>query len=273
MAGSSSFRHGFALATVCLLLQSCGSPGTPVRQTVRVETPGCERVSCELSNDRGNWHLGKTPGTVTVTTSQAPLRVVCRTDVGVQGSSAPPSAMGAPSGVGAVAGGVAGGVSVGVAVGSTVMLLNPAAGLIAMVGGVSVGAATGQALESDAQAIRYPELITVPMNCTAVAGFVPRSGAAIGLGIRGLPRAEASALGAGDRSAVLVTSVAEGGAAAAAGLRSGDILLSAMGRDVKDATDFELQLSALSPGAPLSLRVWRSGLLLDLVLRRQPVLP
>jgi PDZ domain len=273
MAGYSRFTRGFALAGLSLLVLGCGTPGTPVMQTIRVETPGCVQVSCELTNDRGNWYLGNTPGTVTVTTSQAPLKVVCRTNAGVQGSSATPSAMGAPSGVGAVAGGVAGGAAVSVAVGSKVLLLNPAAGVIATLGGVSVGAATGQAVESDAQVIRYPELITLPMNCTAVGGLVPRTGAAIGLGIRGMPRAEASALGAGDRSAVLVTSVAEGGAAAAAGLRSGDILLAAMGRDLNDAAEFEVQLSTLSPGAPLPLRVWRNGQLMDVMLRRQQVLP
>jgi serine protease Do len=77
----------------------------------------------------------------------------------------------------------------------------------------------------------------------------------------------------GERGAVLVTSVAAGGRAAAAGLRNGDILLAADGQDLGDAADLEERVLVLPTGAPLALRVWRDGQILVLVLTRPPAAP
>ena len=58
--------------------------------------------------------------------------------------------------------------------------------------------------------------------------------------------------------------------AAAAGLRSGDVLLAADGQNLGDAADLEERVLALAPEAPLALRVWRQGQTIDLVLTRLP---
>jgi hypothetical protein len=197
-----------ALVAAGLALQGCASPGRPAMQTVRVETPGCALVSCELSNDQGTWQLPRTPGMVTLTTSHAPLKVSCRAEGGAQGSTGATSSVPSPSGAGAVTGGVVGGAAVGVAVGAAALSFIPVLGVITVLSGVAAGAATGQAVESRQQSIRYPELISVPMYCSDTAAATPPAGAALGLGIRGLPLIEARAAGLGERSAVLVTSAA-----------------------------------------------------------------
>jgi len=255
-------------AALGVALQGCASPGTPVTQTVRVETPGCAQVACELSNDRGHWSLPRTPGTVTLLTSHEPLKLSCRADDGVQGSAGLASSVAPPSGAGAVTGGVVGGAAVGAAVGAAALSFIPILGVIAVAAGVATGAVAGQTVEAGRQSIRYPELISLPMNCAAAAAPLLPAGAALGLGIRGLLPAQALAAGAGERSAVLVTSVAAGGRAAAAGLRGGDILLAADGRDLRDAADLEECVQALAPGMPLALRVWRDGQTLELALTR-----
>ena len=261
-----------ATAVFGLLLQACASPGTPVTQTVRVETPGCALVACELSNDRGHWSLPRTPGTVTLITSHEPLKLSCRADDGVLASAGLASSTASPTGAGAVTGGVVGGAAVGAAVGTAALAYIPVLGVIAVLGGVAAGAAAGQTMEAGRQSIRYPELISLPMNCAVATAMLP-AGASLGLGIRGLLPAQAHAAGAGERSAVLVTSVAVGGRAAAAGLRSGDILLAADGQALRDAADLEERVLALAPGAPLALRVWRDRQVLELVLTRAAAAP
>lgn len=75
------------------LVQACASPGQLVTQTLRVETPGCAQVACELSNDRGSWILSPTPGNVTLTTSHVPLKVRCCAEDDVGGGAATPSSL------------------------------------------------------------------------------------------------------------------------------------------------------------------------------------
>ena len=67
---------------------------------------------------------------------------------------------------------------------------------------------------------------------------------------------------------MLVTAVAADGLAAAAGLRSGDILIAMDGENLGDAADLEERVLALAAEAPLALRVWRNGQTIDMVLTR-----
>jgi hypothetical protein len=261
------------LAALSLVLQGCASPGVSVTQTLRVETPGCERASCELVNDRGKWLLEQTPGEVALTTSSAPLQVSCRAGEGPRWDTGVSSGVSPTTGAGAVAGGVAGGAAVGAAVGTMALSYIPALGAIAVISGVAAGAATGQAAEASRRAIRYPDVITVSMSCPAAA-VPPRPGSVtLGLGVRGLPPAQTLAAGAGERGAVLVTGVADGGPAAKAGLRVGDILLAADGHDLHDAADLEELVRALAPGRALTLSVWRAGQLLSLALTLPAAVP
>jgi S1-C subfamily serine protease len=262
------------VAVGSLLLVGCATqPGTSVPQTITVETPGCPGARCELSNDRGTWVLPATPGTVMVISSITPLRLSC------QGSDGQPATIGSsanaapPTGKGAVLGGAVGGAAVGVSVGAAALSFIPVLGVIAVVTGVGMGAAAGQAVEAQAQALHYPATLTLPMACGATL-VTPAAPAPFGFQVRTL---DATAMreaglvlppGAAERSAVLVSSVNIGGLAEAAGLRPGDLLLAANGRDLHTAAQLELWLRALTPGQALRLQLQREGQVMERTLQR-----
>jgi serine protease Do len=85
-----------------------------------------------------------------------------------------------------------------------------------------------------------------------------------------LSPAQARDAGLAARGAVLVTEALVAGRAAAAGVRSGDILMAVGGEDVNDAAALEERLASWPAGIPLPLRVWRDGRAWDLVLHTVP---
>jgi S1-C subfamily serine protease len=134
----------------------------------------------------------------------------------------------------------------------------------------------GQAMESGQRGMRYPDLISIPMHCGPAptpAEAVAVAAQPLGLDISGLPSARARELGLGERGAVLVNTVDAGGRAETAGIRAGDIILAANGDPLGDATDLEERLLKLVAGSALTLRIWRQGQVLELVLRRPPMAP
>jgi uncharacterized protein YcfJ len=265
-------RH-FGVVALCLAAQGCSTPDGPATQTVRVQTPGCAVARCELGNDRGSWQVTRTPGSVAVLVSGAPLRVSCRADDAATASTSAGSSRPGTSGVGGTVGGVVGGTAVGVALGSTALAFIPPLGVIAVLTGAVAGGVAGNAAESRSQPLRYPELISIPMACQAAGDQATSSDArppSLGLTIRGLTRTEAQALGLGERTAVLVLAVVAEGPAAASGLRSGDAVLSLDGQDLGDAADLEERVLTMPPDAPLALRVWRDLRSVEIVLIRAP---
>jgi hypothetical protein len=260
-----------AALVASLVAQGCASPGLATQQTLRVETPGCAPVACELSNDRGRWTVPSTPGSVLVTTSNATLNVSCRAGDGAEFSFGAPSSQSQETGTGALVGGVVGGVGIGTAIGATALMFIPVLGVLVVLTGAAVGVAAGATAESAQRTIRYPELLTIPMACMSagsVSSTGPGVGTGLGLGVQGLPLAQAREAGLGERGGVLVTSVLDGSPAAKAGLRSGDIILSAAGRPLRDTGDMEAHTIVLAPGGSLTLSVWRDGQTLELVLAR-----
>jgi S1-C subfamily serine protease len=233
-------------------------------------------AACTLRNDRGSWQVPVTPGTVTVTTSSAPLEVSCRGDEAAGGTVAAPSSLSATTSKGAVAGGIAGGATAGAVFGATALTVIPVLGVIIVASSIAAGAAAGQAVESHRRTLTYPASISIPMMCsetgaTAAAQSPARS--PLGLGIRGLSMAQAREAGLGERGGVLTLSLSAGGRAAAAGLRSGDIILAVGRHDVQDATDMEEWLRTFAPGAEIPLRVWRDGRVLHLLVASASVAP
>jgi hypothetical protein len=267
--GQPSRRLG--VVALCLAAQGCSTPDAPAMQTVRVQTPGCAVARCELGNDRGTWQLARTPGSVAVLVSGEPLSVRCHADDATTAGTRAALSRPATSGVGGAVGGVVGGTAVGVAVGSTALAVIPPLGAIAVLTGAVAGGVAGNAAESRSQPLRYPGLISIPMTCPAAGDAAPPNGAApqaLGLTVRGTTRAEAQALGLGERTAALVLAVAAEGLAATSGLRSGDVVLGLDGQDLGDAADLEEQLLARPPSAPVTLRVWRDQRIVELVLIR-----
>jgi serine protease Do len=57
----------------------------------------------------------------------------------------------------------------------------------------------------------------------------------------------------------LITKVEEGGSAAAAGMREGDVITSVAGRPVKDLHHFHESLERHTIGHPVEVTVWRAG--------------
>jgi S1-C subfamily serine protease len=78
-----------------------------------------------------------------------------------------------------------------------------------------------------------------------------------------LPGRLARALDVLNDRAVEVIATAPGGAAAMAGLRGGDLIVSAGGRIISGVDDLHRVLARLPQGQPVSLGVVRSGRLFD----------
>lgn len=69
----------------------------------------------------------------------------------------------------------------------------------------------------------------------------------------------AASLGLDNTAGVLVAGVVQQGPAAAAGLRPGDVIVAVNEQPVATISDLLAQVSALTPGARASLRLWRKG--------------
>lgn len=260
-----------ALAAAAAAALGCATPGKPAEQLIRVETPGCLEASCQLSNGLGTWRVDRTPGQVTVLTSKDPLVVRCeRGPEAMAGVHAP--ARSGTKGAGAVGGGAVGGTAVGVALGSTVFAVFPALGVIAVLAGVGIGAGAGELAERSQTALRYADVIQIPMQCPGGVGLEapvlerPR----YGVTLRVMSPDEVLAVGLGSRTGALVTGVAAGGQADRAGLLPGDVIIAAGGKELTGLDDLERRLRALSPGNEVALTVWRGGRSAELMLTPTP---
>ena len=94
----------------------------------------------------------------------------------------------------------------------------------------------------------------VPANPAAAA-----RGDSLGLSVQPLTPEVARQLGTPELKGVLVRDVAEGSAAAKAGLRSGDVIVEVDRRPVQSVDDLRSAVRARANGAPLLLRVQREG--------------
>lgn len=61
-----------------LLLSGCASITGGTNQTLSVETPNHEGATCSLKNNKGEWFIPQTPGSVVVHRSFEDLFVTCR---------------------------------------------------------------------------------------------------------------------------------------------------------------------------------------------------
>lgn len=69
--------------------------------------------------------------------------------------------------------------------------------------------------------------------------------------------------GAGPTSGLLLSSVEAAGAAGAAGLLAGDVLLSFAGRPVPDGSTLAALLAEVGPGSPIAVTLLRAGAIID----------
>lgn len=260
-----------AVITSLLLggVAACGTAplGRNVEQEIRVETPGCLAARCELRNDRGQWVIEQTPGSVRLITSGKPLEVVC----GVPGlttatARAPSEPQRDPSASATAAGAAAGAGVAAVAVGPAFALGGPfgfLAGTLVLVGAVG-GGSLARTADAAQRPFGYPSPVQVLMQCTPADTRAENlSAAAWGLAVRGAFDGEGAPEGA-----VWVLGLNPAGRAAGAGLRSGDLIFALDNRPVGGTLGLEIALRALS--APVVLNVRRGTEALTLTLAPLP---
>ncbi len=248
---ASTLRRAASVAALLAALQGCGTTGPPPQQSIWIETPDCIAASCELRNDQGRWTLQQTPGRVTITTSPAPLQVVCGAGE-LRTSASAPSTVPPVSGGGLAAGAAIGGGAMGAA-----MVGMGPAGVVLIVAATLTGAGVGHAVEAESRTFAYPERIVVPLRCPADDGR-----RRLGLTVRGLTEDEArqAQVPAG---AALVVAIVDGSRASAAGLRAGDLVLGANGAPVDSTARLEALVRAAPPESVLTLQVRRDGAAID----------
>ncbi|MFA7165787.1 MAG: Do family serine endopeptidase [Desulfoplanes sp.] len=81
----------------------------------------------------------------------------------------------------------------------------------------------------------------------------------LGVMVQAMDDNTAKALGLGVNRGALVASTTPGGPADRAGIKAGDIILAADGEAIDDYSDLTRKIGRLTPGAKVSLTLWRKG--------------
>jgi len=81
----------------------------------------------------------------------------------------------------------------------------------------------------------------------------------IGVSIQPVTQAIAQQFGLGEPRGAIVTDVSPGSPAAAAGLKTYDIIIEFNGRRIEDSTQLRNLVAATAPGTTATLKVWRDG--------------
>ena len=81
----------------------------------------------------------------------------------------------------------------------------------------------------------------------------------IGVQIQELSQELAHSFGLNGTDGALVSSVARGGPAEKAGIKSGDVILEFNGKRVQDSRDLPLVVAASKPGTDVNVKIWRDG--------------
>lgn len=90
-----------------IMLQACATVTTGANQSVSVNTGDVKGAVCKLSNDKGDWYVSSTPGSVTVQRAYVDMNVVCEKE-NLQGNTTVASSTNAMAFGDIIAGGVLG---------------------------------------------------------------------------------------------------------------------------------------------------------------------
>jgi serine protease Do len=81
----------------------------------------------------------------------------------------------------------------------------------------------------------------------------------VGVQIQPVTKDIAASIGLDKSEGAIVARVEDGGPAAKAGIRTGDVIVSVNGKPVEDARDLSRMIASLSAGSTATLQVWRDG--------------
>jgi hypothetical protein len=73
-----ALSHLAVITLVCGLSSGCASIVDGSTQSVSVDTPSVTGATCSLTNNKGEWYINSTPGSVSVHRSYENLVVVCQ---------------------------------------------------------------------------------------------------------------------------------------------------------------------------------------------------
>jgi hypothetical protein len=211
------------------LLQACASPpGRSTSQVLHVETLGCTRAHCTLSNDLGTWQVDPTPGDVTLMTSEKPLNVSCLSNGEMKGDLRLPSGIRPVSADSGVAGGAVGAGAMG-GVGAPILATPyaPFHGFFLVFGAIA-GTGVGRAVDAESRTWSYPPMLTVPFNCDAIeVDSAVLAASPLGMAVQSYSFRAPEGV---ETKAAQITALAPQGRAVAAGLQVGDLIVEADGR-------------------------------------------
>lgn len=95
------------------------------------------------------------------------------------------------------------------------------------------------------------------MNQLIAKGKVQRG--MIGINVQQVTSELAGTFGLKEARGIVISGLTPGGAGEKAGLKQGDVILKLNGRDVRDNNQFRNEVSAMGPGAVVTLDIWRGS--------------
>jgi serine protease Do len=101
--------------------------------------------------------------------------------------------------------------------------------------------------------------VVVPRSHNAQTMVITRGGSYLGIGGLDITAERAKALNLKDERGVEVSSVAEDGPAAKAGIKDGDVVLEFNGQPVQGTTQFQRMVRETPVGRQVKITIWRAG--------------
>lgn len=101
--------------------------------------------------------------------------------------------------------------------------------------------------------------VVLPRSRNAQAMIITKGGSYLGIGGLDITSERAKSLNLKDEHGVEVSSVAEDGPAAKAGIKEGDVVLEFNGQPVQGTTQFQRMVREVPVGRQVKLTIWRNG--------------
>jgi len=125
---------------------------------------------------------------------------------------------------------------------------------------ISLGIGTACiAAASLASSAAFGQQVVIPHSRNAQAMVITRGGSYLGIGGLDITAERAKSLNLKEERGVEVSSVAEDGPAAKAGIKDGDVVLEFNGQPVQGTTQFQRMVRETPVGRQVKITIWRNG--------------